>query len=182
MDYVAGYGVRLRELREFVGLTQIGAAKRIKADQAQFSRWEGGKKVPSLKSLVALAGLTSEPQAWISYVREGGVRPDRRNTIEAARDGIISIGSQLRAAALQGRGMSPEEVNGLAVFYRLVVEPVVDDKPATARKPAEPTPADGPVTIGDLATDLDRVADEMEGKKKPSAKPSRQGRKGKRTG
>ena len=49
--------VRLKELRLKAGITQRTLAARLGINQAEVSRWENNKRVPSLKWLLPIAAI-----------------------------------------------------------------------------------------------------------------------------
>lgn len=53
--------IYLREWREHRGLTQQQVADRLGVDKATISRWEGGKRSPSLNVLAAVCEALSVP-------------------------------------------------------------------------------------------------------------------------
>lgn len=53
----AHFARRLRELRAGAGLTQGEVADRIDGHESAVSRWENGTRFPTMRDLVALAGL-----------------------------------------------------------------------------------------------------------------------------
>ena len=47
-------GIRIRELRKIIGLTQTQLAKQIKTTQDTVSLWERGKSYPNVESIILL--------------------------------------------------------------------------------------------------------------------------------
>ena len=86
--------VRLREMRERAGLTQVQLADRLMADNVQISRYETGAIVPSLETLTKIADILEcstdyllgrSDTAQIAGLQAADLSSDERRIIEAIR-------------------------------------------------------------------------------------------------
>ena len=67
---------RLKNLRESLGLTQLGLSQALGGDRAPtVSDWENGRKRPGQVTLMALASLTTEPMLVLHWLRSDGPMP-----------------------------------------------------------------------------------------------------------
>ena len=60
-------GGRLRSRRELAGLTQETLAERLHVTRQTISNWEGGKSLPDIESLKALAAALNVPIEQLIY-------------------------------------------------------------------------------------------------------------------
>ena len=51
------FGIRLREAREELGLTQDKLAKAMNTQQTHVARWERGARKPSIDTVIAIAKI-----------------------------------------------------------------------------------------------------------------------------
>ncbi|MFW5652538.1 MAG: helix-turn-helix domain-containing protein [Planctomycetota bacterium] len=58
---------RLRQAREAAGLSQSEVAERLAVSQAAISRWESGRKSPSLSRVQQLAELYRVSLDWLVF-------------------------------------------------------------------------------------------------------------------
>jgi transcriptional regulator with XRE-family HTH domain len=65
VDFRGRVGARIRRERLRKGLTQTELARRIDTGDAQISRWENGRALPVLDTLIALAeALGVQPETF----------------------------------------------------------------------------------------------------------------------
>lgn len=65
IDQPKTMGQRLRQAREFAGLTQLQAAKIIKASRTSFVAWEADEYEPNLATLRKLSEIYDVSLGWI---------------------------------------------------------------------------------------------------------------------
>jgi transcriptional regulator with XRE-family HTH domain len=57
MDSEGRYIPKLKKARRLLGLSQKRAAKKLRVDAADLSRWENGAAYPNIENLLKLSGL-----------------------------------------------------------------------------------------------------------------------------
>ncbi|MCW5867433.1 MAG: helix-turn-helix transcriptional regulator [Candidatus Eremiobacteraeota bacterium] len=75
VDSIVQFGERLREAREFAGLSQDQVAEKLEVDPETVSRWERQVRFPRRARLDKLANLLGKPVDWFFQARVGPEPP-----------------------------------------------------------------------------------------------------------
>jgi phage repressor protein C with HTH and peptisase S24 domain len=95
-------------LRERLGMSQGGFAKRLECSAMTISRWERGLVAPSTEYYIQLGLLAGKAKAWFFWERAGLRKADVARTLDFAREDSGALGApdldHARAGATPGTG------------------------------------------------------------------------------
>lgn len=64
------FRIRLKQLREEMGVTQVNAAKAVNVSTPSYAAYESGKSAPSMETLIGLSIFFNVPLDWLCGLRE----------------------------------------------------------------------------------------------------------------
>ncbi|GAC1644964.1 MAG: hypothetical protein NVS9B15_02350 [Acidobacteriaceae bacterium] len=82
--------LRIEELRESLGLSQAGLARRLNVSPMAISRWERGINEPTSSIYIELGKMAGAPQCWAFWELAGLTRADVLSAL--AQDSAIGLG------------------------------------------------------------------------------------------
>ena len=124
-------GLKIKELRERLGVSQSVFAEHLGVKQTSVSDWESGAHPPSAMALMAIGRMDPENEVWW-YEQAGPQFLDRFQTVRAAQE---ARRARVTAAEAAGLGWDPDLLR--AVIERLNQELKKREKIAPPEKFAE---------------------------------------------
>ena len=74
--------LRIEELRESLGLSQAGLARRLNVSPMAISRWERGINEPTSSIYIQLGKMAASPKCWVFWELAGLTRADVLKALE----------------------------------------------------------------------------------------------------
>jgi transcriptional regulator with XRE-family HTH domain len=78
------WAAAVRRLRERLGLSQEGLARRLDLSLSEVRRWDQGKRGPAPHRAVALGKLAGPPDCWVFWELAGFTREDAARALGGA--------------------------------------------------------------------------------------------------
>lgn len=125
MSAAVSLGVKIREARDSLGLTQPELAEKLETTWHSISRWERGKKAPTIPELEALAIVAGRPMEWF-FITKTPREVTPLEALEVLRAFVIQSGSDNQGDQAGGGG-------GGAPNRSLDIDPPAGTKPGSHR-------------------------------------------------